>query len=110
MVDFRELIKNMKPMDPKIQAPPPEYPPFFEFEETGDFVGGVLSDLREIEQKDGRMSKVMTITTSEGDKYSIGLSANLRGLATMEGKRVVIKYLGVKRVGKNYPKQFEVYE
>jgi len=108
-MDYRELIKGKNPV-PKDQLTGGDYPPFFIFDETGDWVAGTLSDLREIEHSDGHRSKVMTITTPDGDKYSIGLSANLRGLAEMEGKDVVIKFSGMKKAGKYYAKDFEVYQ
>lgn len=105
MADFRERIKGFKKSD----VSQGDYPPFFQFEESGDWVEGKLSDVREIEQSDGRKSKVMTLITPDNEKYSIGLSADLQGLAKMEGKTVVIKYDGMKKAGKFYMKKFEVY-
>lgn len=108
MPDFDTLIKNMKQVDRK-DLQKGDYPPFIDFDET-PIIGGVLSELREIQQKDGRTSKVMTITTSDGEKYSIGLSAGLQGLAEKDGKYVVIKFAGLKKTGTFYMKCFDVWE
>lgn len=108
MVDYETMIKNMKQKD-RAELSKGDYPPFVDFDET-PIIGGVLSELREIQQKDGRKSKVMTLTTSEGEKLSVGLSAGLSGLADMDGKYVVIKFAGMKKTGSFYMKVFDVWE
>ena len=102
---FQAAIANRKKAD--IQ---PKYPPFFTFEEEGDWVRGVLSNPREIDTEFGKM-KVMDITTPQGEAYSIGLTINLLPLWDFAGKEVVIHYLRkTKNEGKKgYTKHFDIY-
>ena len=104
MADFREMIKGKQKVDAAA------YPAFHVFEETDDWIAGVLSDRREVDTEYGKM-RVMTITQDDGTKSSISLSAQLAGLWEMDGKKVVIVYRGKIRnaSGKGWTKQFEVY-
>jgi len=107
--DFDLLIKGKKKV-PADVLHKETYPPFCQFEKPGDWIEGTLSEPREIEQADGRKSKVMTITTAQGTAYSIGLSSRLNGLWDMSGKRVIIRFMGFEKSGSFYTKEFDVFE
>ena len=102
---FAQAIANRKKADIE-----PKYPPFFSFEEEGDWVRGVLSNPREIDTEFGKM-KVLDITTPTKEVYSIGLTVNLLALWDHVGQEVVIHYLRkTKNEGKKgYTKHFDIY-
>ena len=107
--DFDLLTKGRK-IIPKDQLRKESYPPFFKFDRSGDWISGTLSEPREIEQNDGRSSRVMTITTEQGVEHSIGLTAALAGLWDMAGRKVAIRFTGMEKVGSFYQKTFDVVE
>ncbi len=105
-----DIPPGARPMDKKLLVKASEeYPPFFKFAKAGDKISGVVSNPRQIRQKDDRMSNVMTITTDEGEKFSIGISSRLEGLLSMVGKKVLIVYTGKIEAGSFLAKDFDVY-
>lgn len=103
--DFKELIKGKEKQELKS-----EFPPFFVFEESGDFIAGTVSNPREIETEYG-IQKLVTVTTREGEAYTVGLTAQLAPLYNMNGREVVVVYRGLEKLkGKGrYIKRFEIY-
>lgn len=104
MADFQDRIKG------KSITPGTEYPAFFIFEEECEWIEGKVSDPRVIETQFGDQ-KVVTITTPEGSRHSLSLSQNLSTIFNMDGKYVIVKYLGKRRIPgtKKSIKEFEIY-
>jgi len=107
--DFDFLVKGKKVI-PKEELRKETYPSFFKFDRSGDWIAGVLSEPREIEQQDGRTSRVMTITTEQGQSHSIGLTSALSGLWDMVGKKVSMRFTGMEKNGSFYQNNFDVVE
>lgn len=108
---FMDAIRGAKQKDKEELMPDQDrFPPFYEFEETGDWIKGILSNPRKIPTRYGDM-KVMDLTNQDGT-VTIGLTYMLLILWDMVGKTVVIRYTGklANKTGKGSTKQFEVYE
>lgn len=100
---FDEQIKGMTKKET-------EYPPFFTFEEEGDWIKGMLTNPRTMETKFGE-AKVIDINTPQKETFSITLTSKLEELYNLPGKVVLVKYIGDRQIRgtKKRIKDFDIY-